>query len=107
MMEAISKLPAPPDLVLIDAVRLPRLTIEQQSIIKGDQRSASIAAASIVAKVTRDRLMVEYDQGFPQYGFARHKGYATQEHLLAIDRFGPCPIHRRTFHGVWRQRELF
>lgn len=107
MMEAISKLPASPDLVLIDAVRLPQLTIEQQPIIKGDQRSATIAAASIVAKVTRDRLMVEYDQRFPEYGFARHKGYATQEHLLAIDRFGPCPIHRRTFHGVWRQRELF
>ncbi|HLC40720.1 MAG TPA: ribonuclease HII [Methylomirabilota bacterium] len=107
MLEALSKLSVPPDLVLIDAIRLPTLTIEQQPIIKGDRLSATIAAASIIAKVTRDRLMLEYDQVYPEYGFARHKGYATEEHLQAIDRFGPCPIHRRTFHGVWIQRELF
>jgi ribonuclease HII len=107
MLEALSKLPSPPDLVLIDAIRLPTLPIQQQPIIKGDRLSATIAAASIIAKVTRDRLMLEYDQVYPEYGFARHKGYATEEHLRAIDRFGPCPIHRRTFHGVWIQRELF
>jgi len=107
MLEALSELAAPPDLVLIDAIRLPALTIQQQPIIKGDRLSASIAAASIIAKVTRDRLMIQYDQAYPEYGFARHKGYATEEHLNAIDRFGPCPIHRRTFHGVWRQIELF
>jgi ribonuclease HII len=107
MHEAIAQLPTLPDLVLIDAVRLPTLTVQQQSIIKGDRLSASIAAASIVAKVTRDRLMLEYDRQFPDYLFASHKGYATEEHLQAIDRYGPCPIHRRSFHGVWRQFELF
>ncbi len=107
MYEALGKLTPRPDLVLIDALRLPALTVSQKPIIKGDRRSASIAAASIVAKVTRDRLMLEADARFPEYGFGRHKGYPTPEHLAALEKHGPCPIHRRTFHGVWIQRELF
>ena len=73
----------------------------------GDARCATVAAASIVAKVTRDRLMLEADKQFPEYGFARHKGYGTADHLAALDRHGACPIHRRSFSGVWRQGELF
>lgn len=107
MLEALAKLAPRPDLVLIDAVSLSTLTCPQKSLVKGDRRSASIAAASIIAKVTRDRLMLEADVRFPQYGFSRHKGYPTPEHLAALRRHGPCPIHRRTFHGVWDQGELF
>ncbi len=107
MLEAIEKLPLPPELVLIDALRIVPLPCPQKSLIKGDRRSASIAAASIVAKVTRDRLMVEYDRQFPVYGFARHKGYATPAHQAALAKYGPCPLHRRTFKGVWQQGELF
>ena len=107
MLEALAKLTPRPDLVLIDAVSLSTLTCPQKSLVKGDRRSASIAAASIIAKVTRDRLMLEADVRFPQYGFSRHKGYPTPEHLAALRRHGPCPIHRRTFHGVWDQGELF
>ena len=107
MYEALGKLAPRPDLVLIDALRLPALAVSQKPLIKGDRRSASIAAASIVAKVTRDRLMLEADARFPEYGFARHKGYPTREHLAALEKHGPCPIHRRTFHGVWIQGKLF
>jgi len=84
----------------LDAVTLKNSSIPQQGIIRGDQSSISIAAASIIAKVSRDRLMQEYDAHYPQYGFARHKGYGTQEHLRAIAVCGPCPIHRKTFRGV-------
>jgi ribonuclease HII len=107
MYEALGKLAPRPDLVLIDALRLPALAVSQKPLVKGDRRSASIAAASIVAKVTRDRLMLEADARFPEYGFARHKGYPTPEHLAALRKHGPCPIHRRTFHGVWIQGKLF
>jgi ribonuclease HII len=107
MYEALGQLTPRPDLVLIDALRLPALAVPQKPIIKGDRRSASIAAASIVAKVTRDRLMLEADARFPEYGFGRHKGYPTAEHRTALKKHGPCPIHRRTFHGVWLQGELF
>lgn len=107
MREAIDKLAFPPELVLTDAVRLASLPCPQKNLIQGDRRSASIAAASIVAKVTRDRLMAEYDRQFPGYGFARHKGYATPEHRAALAKHGPCPLHRRTFRGVWQQGELF
>ena len=107
MLEAIHALAVPPELVLIDALRLAALLSPQKSLIQGDRRSASIAAASIVAKVTRDRLMTEYDRQFPEYGFARHKGYCTPAHLAALAKHGPCLLHRRTFHGVWRQGELF
>lgn len=84
------------DCVLIDAVKL-NAPVQTLSIIHGDALSYSIAAASIVAKVTRDRLMVQYDAQYPQYGFARHKGYGTAEHIALLKQYGPCPIHRRTF----------
>jgi ribonuclease HII len=107
MARALSGLATAPDLVITDFVHLSVLTQPQRNLVNGDRRSASVAAASIVAKVTRDRLMREFDIEYPDYGFARHKGYATPEHLTALDRLGPCPIHRRTFAGVWRQGELF
>lgn len=107
MLEAVTRLAMPPELVITDFVRLARLPCPQRNLVDGDARCASVAAASIIAKVTRDRLMKEADQQFPEYGFARHKGYATPEHLAALDRHGPCPLHRRSFSGVWRQGELF
>lgn len=88
-----------PGLLLNDAVTIPGIDIPQESIIKGDAKSVSIAAASILAKVTRDHLMEEYDALYPEYGFARNKGYGTKEHIEALKRLGPCPIHRRTFIG--------
>ncbi len=97
MREAIGKLVPGPDVLLNDAVKIPGVTIRQVPIIKGDAKSASIAAASIVAKVTRDRLMVQYDEIYPGYGFARNKGYGTAEHIAALKEMGPCPIHRRSF----------
>lgn len=97
MHRAIEQLKNPkPEKILIDAVKL-NLSIPSLSLIKGDSLSASIAAASILAKVTRDHLMQEYDKKFPEYGFAKHKGYGTKEHLRAIEKFGACPIHRLTF----------
>ena len=95
--EAISKLRVKPDILLNDAVTIPQAGIPQVPIIGGDRKSVSIAAASIVAKVTRDRMMVEYDEMFPGYAFAKNKGYGTAEHIAALKEFGPCPIHRRTF----------
>ena len=86
-----------PDILLNDAVTIPMVDIKQVPIIKGDAKSQSIAAASIVAKVTRDHLMEEYDKLYPEYGFAKHKGYGTAAHIKAIKEYGPCPIHRRTF----------
>ena len=107
MLDALARLPVPPDLVITDFVALPGVPCPQKNLVDGDARCASVAAASIVAKVTRDRIMCELDKQFPEYGFARHKGYATPDHLAALDRHGPCPVHRRTFAGVWRQGELF
>jgi ribonuclease HII len=107
MLQALAGLTVYPELVITDFVRLANLPCPQRNLVDGDLRCASVAAASIIAKVTRDRLMVEADQQFPEYGFARHKGYATPEHLAALDRHGPCPLHRRSFSGVWRQGELF
>ena len=100
MYEAIAALTPAPDEVLIDAVELPKLSMPSQSIIKGDAKSASIAAASILAKVTRDRLMDEYDSTYPNYGFAKHKGYGTREHVEAIRTYGVCPLHRKSFEPV-------
>ena len=97
MREAISKLHVRPDILLNDAVTIPEVDILQVPIIKGDAKSVSIAAASIIAKVTRDRLMVQYDEILPGYGFAQHKGYGSQEHIAAIRRLGPSPIHRQSF----------
>lgn len=88
-----------PGLLLNDAVTIPGVEIPQESIIKGDAKSVSIAAASILAKVTRDQLMEAYDAQYPKYGFARNKGYGTKEHIEALKRLGPCPIHRRSFIG--------
>lgn len=97
MRRAIAGLSVVPDILLNDAVTIPGVETMQVPIIKGDAKSVSIAAASILAKVTRDHMMVEYDTLFPEYGFAKHKGYGTAVHIGAIREFGPCPIHRRTF----------
>ena len=97
MRQAIAQLPIKPDLLLNDAVTIPQVDIRQVPIIKGDAKSISIAAASIIAKVTRDRLMVQYDSVFPEYGFASNKGYGAAAHIEALKRLGPTPIHRRSF----------
>ena len=97
MREAVAALNVAPDLLLNDAVTIPGISIPQVPIIKGDAKSVSIAAASIIAKVTRDRLMEQYDKILPGYGFAKHKGYGSREHIEAIRRLGPTPIHRQTF----------
>ncbi len=100
MKQAVRALPALPDLLLIDALRVPDLDVEQLPIVKGDAQSASIAAASIVAKVTRDALMREFDTAHPGYDLAHNMGYGSEEHRLALRRLGPSPIHRRTFFGT-------
>ena len=101
MREAVAKLPIKPQILLNDAVTIPGISIPQVPIIKGDAKSISIAAASIVAKVTRDRLMREYDKIMPQYGFASNKGYGSGAHIEALKKYGPTPIHRRSFiHNV-------
>lgn len=97
MRQAVASLQVTPDLLLNDAVTIPEVTVRQVPIIKGDAKSISIGAASIVAKVTRDRLMVQYDEVYPQYGFASNKGYGAQAHIDALKEYGPCPIHRRSF----------
>lgn len=97
MRQAIQNLPVVPDILLNDAVCIPQVEIPQVPIIRGDAKSISIGAASILAKVTRDRLMVEYDKIMPEYGFARHKGYGTSEHIEAIRVYGPSSIHRQSF----------
>lgn len=97
MREAVDNLGVTPELLLNDAVTIPDVSIPQVPIIKGDAKSVSIAAASIIAKVTRDRLMVQYDEILTGYGFARHKGYGSKDHIEAIRRLGPTPIHRQTF----------
>ena len=100
MRRALAALALAPDLVLVDALTIPGLAHEQQAIIKGDALSVSIAAASIVAKVTRDALMVELDAQHPGYGLARNMGYGCELHRDALRRMGPTPIHRRSFHGT-------
>jgi ribonuclease HII len=100
MRRAIENLAPSPDYLLIDAVTLPAVRVPARPIIKGDALSISIAAASIVAKVTRDHLMAAYHNTFPQYNFLSHKGYGTQEHLRRLADYGPCAIHRRTFAPV-------
>jgi len=97
---AIATLSSPPDYLLLDALHLNNTTIPQRAIIKGDQLSVSIAAASIIAKVTRDRVMLEYHQRYPQFSFATHKGYPTPEHLRLLAQFGPCNGHRLSFRPV-------
>ncbi len=111
MRAALAGLGSEPELVLTDWVELAGLACPQRNLVRGDRRSATVAAASIVAKVTRDRIMEAADREFPQYGFGRHKGYPTEEHRWALAKHGPCPLHRRCFRGVVEaeriQGELF
>ena len=100
MKSAIDQLAPEPHFVLIDYMRLPGLSLPQKGITDGDSLCLSIACASIMAKVYRDRMMIEMDRTYPDYGFALHKGYGTKEHLDCLHRFGPCPVHRRTFRPV-------
>ena len=100
MAEAVQALPSRPDFLLIDALSLPDVELPQKGIVRGDQLSFSIACASIVAKVSRDRQMTELDGVYPGYGLARHKGYGTRQHLQCLGRLGPCAIHRRSFAPV-------
>ena len=100
MSRAVGRLSLQPDFLLIDGITPIPIAIEQKTLKKGDSRSLSIAAASVVAKVVRDRIMVAYDRLFPEYGFAAHKGYGSQRHRDAISKYGPCICHRRTFAGV-------
>ncbi len=97
---AVENLKVSPDFLLIDGNQKTSLIIPQKAIIKGDSKSTSIAAASIIAKVTRDRIMSEFDSQYPEYNFTKHKGYPTKEHYEMIKKYGPCPIHRKTFKGV-------
>lgn len=99
MREAVSQLEPAPGLLLNDAVVIPGLSAVQKAIIKGDAKCYSIAAASIIAKVTRDRIMEQYDSLYPEYGFAGHKGYGSAAHISALKKYGPCPIHRHSFIG--------
>ena len=97
MRKAIATLNVQPDILLNDAVNIPLVNIKQVPIIKGDAKSISIGAASIIAKVTRDAMMVEYDKIYPEYDFASNKGYGSAKHIEALKKYGPCPIHRRSF----------
>lgn len=106
MQLAVDRLPVKPDHVLVDGRPVPLMGTRQTALVRGDSRSYSIAAASIIAKVTRDRLMLQLDAEYPQYGFAQHKGYGTAEHLAALDHYGPSPVHRRTFAPVRHAVEL-
>ena len=110
MLLAVQQIPLTPDLILVDGLPVPTMSgCPQYSIVDGDAKSASIAAASIVAKVTRDRMMMEYSLLYPNYGFERHKGYGTSLHLEALRKFGPCPIHRKSFSPIaaWVEETLF
>lgn len=107
MNEALAQLQPQPQHVLVDGRPVKSMTLPQTALVKGDSRSYSIAAASVLAKVTRDRLMLEYDAKFPGYGFAVHKGYGVPQHLAAIEKLGPCPIHRLSFAPLkQKQAEL-
>lgn len=107
MLIAISRLSAPPDYLFIDGNRMPTTAIPGMAIVQGDSKSLSIAAASIIAKETRDQLMLAFHEKWPEYGFATHKGYATKEHFLAIDKLGPCAIHRKSFEPFKIQDSIY
>ena len=100
MRQAVAEMGTRPDYLLIDGNQVPVFDIPVLAIVEGDSHSISIAAASILAKVTRDRMMIEFDKKWPVYGFKKHKGYATAEHVEAIRKYGPCPIHRKSFEPV-------
>lgn len=104
MKLAVENLSQPPDLLIIDAVSLPSVSIRQLTPVKGESVSASVAAASIVAKCVRDNIMTEYHELYPQYNFGKHKGYSTREHMQKLQEYGPCPIHRRSFCKVMSVR---
>ena len=106
MARTAQELSVRPDFCLIDGLPVPHFPIASQGIVKGDGKSLSIAAASIIAKVTRDDMMLEIDRQYPLYGFAQHKGYGTKQHLDALRKHGPCPVHRKTFAPI-KQMELF
>ncbi|MGE5605308.1 MAG: ribonuclease HII [Bacteroidota bacterium] len=97
MLKALRAVQPPPDYLLVDALVVPETEIEQKSVIHGDARSIAIAAASIIAKYTRDQIMIDYERKYPGYGFAKHKGYPTREHYEALNKLGPSPIHRKSF----------
>lgn len=105
MVLALEALPVRPDFVLVDGLHVPAIRLRQKPIVGGDAKSFSIAAASVIAKVTRDRLMLQVHEQYPQYNFAQHKGYGTPEHLALLDQFGACPIHRKSFEPVRRTFE--
>lgn len=108
MNEALAQLQPPPEHALVDGLPVKTMRVPQTALVKGDSRSYSIAAASVLAKVTRDRMMLEFDRQFPGYGFAEHKGYGTPRHLAALTELGPCAIHRRSFAPLKPvERELF
>lgn len=102
MQRAVNSLPMVPHLALVDGNQMPKLSCPAQTIIRGDESEPAISAASILAKVTRDREMLILDKQFPEYGFAKHKGYATKAHFDLLEKYGPCPIHRRSFEPVFR-----
>lgn len=105
MKRAIDGLKTKPDYVMIDGNRMPKIDIDGETIVKGDGRSASIAAASILAKVTRDRYMLEMAKKYPEYKFEKHKGYGTKLHYEMLDKYGPCEIHRQTFLRSWYEKK--
>ena len=104
MKRAVDALPLPPDIILVDGLHRLNGSVPSRAIVKGDARVKTISAASIIAKVTRDRQMIAYEREYPGYGFARHKGYPTREHKSALNKLGPTPIHRQTFRGVLRDK---
>lgn len=106
MKRAISGLTVRPSLVLVDGNRVPRIDLPVNAIIQGDDKIAAISAASIIAKTTRDHWLVELDERYPEYGFAKHKGYGTKEHLEALAKYGPLPVHRKSFGPVKQAIEL-
>lgn len=108
MENCVNNLDVKPDLLLIDALTLDDVPCEQVGVIHGDALSYNIACASILAKVYRDRLMIEFDKQYPEYGFAKHKGYGTKEHIQNLKKYGACPLHRTTFigHFVWENKKI-